>query len=125
MGASLTITVGRGTGLVQIAEDLEVAMTYSNTGVVLNALGYEFDHENCMSEVMTVQEVWAACNLFLQSDMAELVDHGRPVCTGVGAAGATWIDCGRREGYIADKVERIRDALAQGMLQGGMFCYFA
>lgn len=119
MGASLTITSDKGQTMVRMPERYDVSLSYSNADDVLSVLGFPPLRDG-MSEIMPVQEMWAACNRYLTSEMGELVDNGKPTVT---QGNVTF--CGRGPGYFATRIEAIKIALEYGMEKKGLFCYFA
>lgn len=92
--------------------------TGTNTGAVLFALGFPF--ENGDSGEIQVRELWAATGRFLQSEMAVVVDGGKAtVQTG------NWIEGGRREGYLVEKITIIRAHCEAAMTLNATHAYFA
>lgn len=120
MGASLTL-IGDREELVILPERYAVSMTYSNTRDVLAALGYEFG-DDCVSAMLTLTDLWSSCNLYLSSDLPELVDQERET-----VVSGNVVACGRPEGYVTGRVIQIRNALEHAMLNlpKAKFCYFA
>lgn len=105
-----------------IAMDTEVSMTYSNTMSVLAPLGYQLDGDGCLFD-LPVEELAKACDLFLASELPTLVDNGTLPEVEQGEAGATIIHCGRREGYIVEKVKLIKIACEEARSKGATHAY--
>lgn len=98
--------------------DRDCNMSNTNARAVLSALGLNNDFEN--ADAMLPQELWAACNRFLASDLPAFVDSGLPVRQ----LSSNVVDLGRRPDYITERAEQIRDLCAQAMLAGATRCYF-
>jgi hypothetical protein len=98
-------------------EDRDCNMSNRNTRTVLAALGLSTDFEN--DAPMLPQELWAACNRFLSSDIAGVVDCGRDA-----KVSGNMVECGLPEGYIAGRVQQIVNLCAEAMLDGATRCYF-
>lgn len=120
MSANLTITSDKGQTLVNLPEEMEVSLSNRNAHDVLTILGFSGLDEEGFSSILSVQEMWAACNRYLTSEMGEFVDRGKETVQ-VGNV----IDCGRQEGYFQIRIDAIQRALEWSMNHGGKFCYFA
>lgn len=123
---SATFHTSKGTGdsfrfVAMENDDAIINMTESNVMAVLTALGFNSDLEGPLP---SPQEFWAACERYLTSDIACLVDSGAEAVE-IRTNGATIVECGRRPGYITEKVTLLRDRLASAMLLGCDRCYFA
>lgn len=103
--------------------DLDCNMGNANARAVLVALGLNYDFENMGS--LLPQELYAACERFLNSEIAEFVDNGTETVVDAKPGCATMIDCGRRADYITERVIQIKKLCEVAMLAGAMKCYFA
>lgn len=119
MSATLTITSDKGQTLVRMPDSMDVSLSNRNADDVLNVLGFPAMVDG-ISEIMPVQEMWAACNRYLSSELGEFVDTGKDT-----VQSGNFVDCGRDAGYFSIRVEAIRKALEYAMQHNGLFCYFA
>lgn len=86
---------------VDLGESGEFNVSNSNAKALLSALGYEYTQSG--SEDIPIRELWAACERFLKSDLATILDGGtRPKVLG------NWTTCGRRDGYLTEKITTIK-----------------
>jgi hypothetical protein len=96
-------------------------MSNSNARAVLSALGLPTSFEE---ETMLPQELYAACERYLTSEIAEVIDHGTDSYEDSAPGSCTMIMCGRRPGYLTDRVTQIKKLCAEAMLAGAIRCYF-
>lgn len=118
MGASLNF-INKNAHDKTIPIDTELSFTYSNCNAILHALGYEgLDEEGCLFD-LDVQELAAACLRFVNSEMPQLVDNGiEPTQQG------NVIHCGRREGYLLNRVTTMSIACEEARSKGATHAYF-
>mgnify|MGYP001583619996 CR=1 FL=1 len=101
--------------------DLDCNMSNANARAVLNVLGLNNDFEN---NSFTPQELWGACKLFLDSDMASLPGIGRNTEVSGGNGGVLVINFGIDGNYLEMRVRQIWNMCNAAMLDGAMKCYF-
>jgi hypothetical protein len=82
--------------------DGDCNMSNTNARAVLSGLGLGNDWET-LDKGIEIDEFISAITLFMTSDLADLIDTGKPVSQSGGEGSALLIDCGRREGYIMEK----------------------
>lgn len=88
-------------------QDTGINVSNSNFSAIMNALGLD-SQQGCGQ--LPLVEFKEALQRYLSSDIKEYVDGGlRPVKEK--GTGATFIFCGRREGYITEKVQRLLVAI--------------
>jgi hypothetical protein len=93
----------------------DVNMSNSNTRLVLTALGFDSEFEN--TGAIEGQEFLGACERYLTSGIADILDNGREasmvgggeaaLLTHLDAVGCAIIDCGVRPGYITNRVKQM------------------
>ncbi len=125
MSASLYVSEDPTAGFIRLPEALEVNMSNANARVVLAALGFNPDFDGSENndgglEPVQVREMWAACVRFQTSpDAAAVMDGGMKV-----VHNGRVMDCGRRPGYITERVGQMRAALEYSMEHGAKVAYF-
>jgi hypothetical protein len=118
MSFSLTIITRDKKTLVREPEYLEVNMSNRNAADVLAALGHCLDCDN--TQTFTLQGLWADCNAYLTSELALVSDMSLAT-----VQDGNTIECGRREGYVTERIKQIKATLEWAMLNSqGAFCYF-
>ena len=104
--------------------EFDLNMSEGNSWSVLTALG--FGREEFDGNFLLPQEIHAACQRFLTSDLPAYIDGGvAPTRTDTDGRGATVIHCGRREGYLEHRVRIILEQSSAAMLAGARRCYFS
>lgn len=101
-----------------ILVDTEINMTYSNCQSVLAVLGYQLDGEGSLFD-LPVAELKKSAELYLTSDLGELVDQGTPT-----TQDGIVIHCGRSVGYITGRVQEIKFACEEAQSKGATHAYF-
>ena len=111
-------------GMVEDCEhpDLSINMSNTNTRDVLTALGFPGDFEN--SAAMLPQELYFACDRFLNSELNLFIDNKKESEIFGGNGSATIIHCGRETGYLTGRVQQIKELCEMAMMEGAMRCYF-
>jgi hypothetical protein len=91
-----------------VREDLSVNMANANAFRMLETLGYRNpDYCGELTPVDLLGRVLTALGL-------EPLDEGRPWTEERSEGGATMIDCGRRPGYIQDRLRDLQDLAEAG-----------
>lgn len=101
-------------GFVEVTEELEVNMANMNALAVVTALGFNFE-DFCIGG--EIEEIIKACDLYLTSELGELVDNGRPTTESLDH-GVRVVYCGIEAGYIRERVEQIKAAALMGKERG-------
>jgi hypothetical protein len=120
MSASLTFVTDAGR---LVLTDGDLNLSNSNAMALLSALGFDCRFEE--APAMAVEEFEQGLRLFRDSEIARYVDGGVPTKDSVLAGGARWIDCGRAEGYFANKVAMAQQLVTEAKGKGAVKCYFA
>lgn len=105
----------------QISVDGELNMANANARTFLAALGLSTDFEN--DPPMDAGEFLATLRLFINSDIGEYVDRGRPT-TMDQSHGCLMIECGLDAGYIRRRVECAIQLTEEALSKGATECYF-
>lgn len=93
-------------------------MSNSNTRMVLSALGFSPDFED--EPGFSIDEFEKAVDLYLTSELGTLIDNGVEL-----VQRGNVVDCGRRSGYITEKVQEMKPLIAQAREKGLDYVYFA
>lgn len=109
--------------LVCLPGQEDINMSNANARLVLTALGFPPNFEDC--DPLTPQELLEACDLYLTSEIASVVDTGRETTRSRGTSGCTLTFCGQEAGYITRRVESIKEQCELAQLAGADKCYFA
>lgn len=94
--------------------ELDMNLTHRNMRDVLNAVGYELDEDGLLVDIqqfIRAVTLWRTTNLTTESpglDASILKAPGR----------AAVIDCGRRPGYINDKIQQAGQIAVEGRQRG-------
>lgn len=107
----------------------ELNMANGNARHFLSALGLDPDFEEAPQ--IQVREFEAACRRYLSSELGALIDQGTPtvesrggVVEGIDCGKALVIHCGRREGYLEEKVALALRLCADAIPKGATHVYF-
>lgn len=103
--------------------DLDCNMGNRNARLVLSALGLNSDLEDMPQ--FSVQELWAACGLYLTSHMEELVDNGFESTVNDEPGKCLVIEGGLRPGYITERIAQIKAQCELVMQHNATHAYFA
>jgi hypothetical protein len=106
-----------------IRTDEELNMSNSNAMAVLSALGLDSNFWD--APAAPIQELSKAIELYLASEIASVIDNGTETLIKSNQNGATMIYCGRREGYITEKVLIAQQCVKEALGKGATKYYFA
>jgi hypothetical protein len=94
-------------GIFAWVDGPEVNCSNTNACAVLGLLGYHSIAEDCCG-VIDPNELVTHCLTALFGIVEQpAIDASTPATQGVGDGGATWIDCGRRDGYFNERLTAI------------------
>lgn len=110
-----TFSFGEAASMVAVSRELNVSN--SNAAHILTALGFDPNFNN--AEPIQVWEFDAAINRFFKSDIAEVIDGEKP-----SVRQGNIIDCGRREGYLTDRIEVCRIMTEEAINKGATHVCF-
>lgn len=100
------------------AIDSGINMSNGNFVAVANALGIQFDWD---MPPMDIHKFIDAMNRYLKSEIDKYVDNGvEPTRDESGNV----MDCGRREGYITERVVQVLNVTIHAQLKGAHEVYF-
>jgi len=105
-----------------IAIDGDVNMCNRNARIFVTALGLNPEFEELS---VPVTEFRTALEQFLSSEIASVIDNGRPAEVFKGQAGCIEIQAGLRPGYLADKVQAALQLTIEAQDKGATHVYFA
>lgn len=114
MSATLTFFNARKNQIVG-SDDFNVSN--SNAAAILAALGLPLDSDAPPIEIIEFEN--SLCR-FIDSDMRHFVDRGTETFQK-----DNWIFCGRREGYLIEKISLALDMTRHARLNGATCAYFS
>jgi hypothetical protein len=88
-----------------------------NASHILSAMG--FDPNFNISPPIDINEFIKGAELFLSSGLAEFIDQRKPM-----VRDGNWIDGGRREGYLKEKIPLILEMARIAKNMGATHAYF-
>lgn len=100
-----------------VRTDEELNMSNSNASAVLSALGLDSNFWDAPAK--PIEELEQAISFYLNSEIASFLDRGT-----ASTAKGSWIDCGRREGYITEKVKIAEQCVKEAKGKGATKYYF-
>jgi hypothetical protein len=121
MSASLHFSNNNSDSYIRTDEELN--MSNSNAMAVLSALGLDADFWDAPAK--PIEELEQAISFYLNSEIASLVDGGTDTLIQSNPNSATMIFCGRREGYITEKVKIAEQCVKEAKGKGATKYYFA
>lgn len=90
---------------IPAAEELSVNMSNTNAFRVCQSLGIDLEAEGWCGGMPAVDFL----GRILVALAIEPVDAGVPVTVDAGPGRATFVDCGRREGYLQERLGQLRE----------------
>ncbi len=102
----------------QIELNTELNVSNSNASTILAALGFNPNFE-CAPDIQ-VREFEAALNRFISSEISGLIDGGKSL-----TQSGNVIDCGRRAGYVGEKIQIMLKMTEAAILKGATHVYFS
>jgi len=89
----------------------------SNAAAILASLGLPLD---CDSPPIEIIEFEKSLCRFLDSEIPSIVDCGKDA-----VQNSNWIDCGRREGYLTEKITLALELTRKARMNGATCAYFS
>lgn len=96
----------------------ELNFSNSNASDICAALGMETDFNNAAPT--TIEDFRKKCESFLSGDLKHFIDKKIE-----SKKDGNWMDCGRREGYLKEKIELLLSSCLYAHLQGAKLVYFS
>jgi hypothetical protein len=85
----------------------DVNLCNRNARMILELLGYEAEAEDGCGSILASRLVERVEQALAVTASVPEIDCGTETEEGIGLGGARWIECGVREGYVRDTLERI------------------
>lgn len=112
-----------GDGPVAVTSGIDTGIHMSGTNAVktMEELGFAYNQADCTFEEFNAGQLLEACCKWLNSP-APIIADGGVAATIENETGVTFIHCGRRPGYLAERITEIRDAALKAIGLGGLTC---
>lgn len=95
----------------------------ANGRAILDLLGYAYDRNDPYGDDAPDEFLAKVRRAGMRVANVSGADEGVASSQGRGAKGARWIDCGRREGYFAERLPELEAVARQAKQHGGRVCW--